>query len=100
VAVFGILSYFLALHAEGVLALVEAASAFGSAGIFVSLLLGLFTPLGSAGAAHAALAGGAGAWIAGAYVLDLEHPYLTSLAVALVGYLAVAWLVPVRARGR
>ena len=100
VAVFGILSYFLALHAEGVLALVEAASAFGSAGIFVSLLLGLFTPLGSAGAAHAALAGGAGAWIAGAYVLDLEHPYLTSLGVALVGYLVVAWLVAVRARGR
>jgi Na+/proline symporter len=96
VAVFGILAYVLALHAEGVLALVEAASAFGSAGIFVSLVIGLFTPLGSAGAAYSALAGGAGAWIAGAYLLDVEHPYLVSLGVALVGYLAVAWLVDAR----
>lgn len=90
VALFGVLAYGLALGAEGVFALVEEASAFGSAGVFVAIVFGLFTPLGGAASALGSLAAGAGAWIVGAYALDLPYPYLVSLGSALIGYLLPA----------
>ena len=86
VALFGAAAYGMALHAEGVYALVEEASAFGSAGIFVALVIGLFSRWGGAASAAAALLAGVGAWVAGAYVLDLPYPYLVSLAAALAAY--------------
>jgi Na+/proline symporter len=86
VVVFGILSYGMALHAEGVYALVEEASAFASSGIFVVLVLGMFTRIGGTASAFAALVGGASVWIAGAYVMELPYPYLTSLVAALVAF--------------
>ena len=90
VATFGIVAYFIALHAEGVYALVEEASSFGSAGIFVVVTLGLFTRWGQSLAAAASLVAGMIAWIGGAYVFDLPLPYLTSLAASLLAYAAVA----------
>lgn len=90
VAAFGVLAYVLALHADGVYALVEEASAFGSAGVFVVVTLGLFTRWGGARAAVGALLGGLAAWVLGAYVLAWETPYLASLAAALAGYAAGA----------
>jgi SSS family transporter len=90
VAVGGIIAYSLALAAEGVYALVEEASAFGSAGIFVVVVLGLFTRLGGAWSATAALLGGIVTWVLGAYVLAFPYPYITSVAAALTLYVAVA----------
>lgn len=90
VGAFGVLAYTLALSAEGVYALVEEASAFGSAGIFCVLLFGLFSPIGRSGAALAALLAGVGAWVLGAYVLAWTYPYLASLAWAFGAYLAGA----------
>ena len=90
VALFGVLAYVLALYAEGVYALVEEASAFGSAGIFVAIVLGLFTRWGGAASAAASLLVGVAAWIAGAYVLDLPYPYVTSLAAAFAAYAATS----------
>jgi len=98
VVLFGLLAYGLALSAEGVYALVEEASAFGSAGIFVAIALGLFTRLGGPASALAALLAGSAAWIGGAYVVALPHPYLTSLAAALLAYLSVCGLRPRIAR--
>lgn len=46
VLVFGIMAYVLAIHATGVFALVEQASAFGSAGALVTVCFGLFTNFG------------------------------------------------------
>ncbi len=92
VVLFGILAYVIALHAEGVYALVEEASAFGSAGIFTVVLLGLFTRWGGAAAAAASLLAGLAAWVLGAYVLAFPYPYLVSLAAALAGYAAGAAL--------
>jgi Na+/proline symporter len=92
VMLFGALAYVIALHAQGVYALVEEASAFGSAGLFVSLVIGLFSRWGGPASAAAALLCGIGAWVAGAYVLAVPYPYLGSLAAALAGY-AVAALV-------
>ncbi|MBW3571209.1 MAG: sodium:solute symporter family protein [Gemmatimonadetes bacterium] len=90
VATFGVLAYGMALYAEGVYALVEEASAFGSAGIFVALAIGLFSRWGGAWSAAAALLAGVVAWVLGAYVLDLAYPYLVSLAAALTGYAVAA----------
>ena len=90
VAAFGVLAWVLALHAEGVYALVAEASAFGSAGIFVCGVLGLFTRIGRSASAHASLAAGAVVWLVGAYAADLDHPYLVSLGAALASYLALA----------
>jgi Na+/proline symporter len=90
VAVFGTLAYAMALSAEGVYALVEEASAFGSAGIFTVVVLGLFTRWGGAASAAASLLAGVSAWIVGAYLLDLPYPYLTSLAAAILAYAAAA----------
>lgn len=90
VAVCGLVAYTLALSAEGVYALVEEASAFGSAGIFVVVAFGLFGRWGGVWSAVAALLGGVASWVLGAYVLALPYPYLTSLAAALVCYVGVA----------
>lgn len=53
VIVFGIVAYVLALSAEGVYALVESASAFGSAGVFIVAVFALFTRFGGARAPRA-----------------------------------------------
>ncbi|MGI9043922.1 MAG: sodium:solute symporter family protein [Gemmatimonadaceae bacterium] len=92
VALFGILAYIIALHADGVYALVEEASSFGSAGIFTVVTIGLFTTWGRAAAAIASLLGGVIAWVLGAYVLGLDLPYLTSLLVSIAAYAGVALL--------
>ena len=92
VAIFGVLAYIIALHADGVYALVEEASSFGSAGIFTVVTIGLFTTWGRAAAAIASLLGGVIAWVLGAYVLGLDLPYLTSLLVSIAAYAGVALL--------
>jgi Na+/proline symporter len=90
VAVFGVLAYVMALHAEGVYALVEQASAFGSAGIFVIVAFGLFTRWGGPASAIAALAAGVTVWVVGSYVLALPFAYLAALASAAAAYVGVA----------
>jgi Na+/proline symporter len=94
VAVFGVIAYLMAFRAERVYELVEQASAFGSSGIVVVVLFGLFTRVGDHRSASAALLAGVLAWVVGAYVVDLPYPYLTSLAVAAAAYLVPAVLSP------
>lgn len=86
----GVLAYVLARHAEGIYNLVEDASAFGSAGIFVAAVIGLFSSFGHVRAAYGALIAGTGTWIAGDYLLHLAQPYLTSVAAALTAYVLLA----------
>ena len=87
---FGLIAYALALVSEGVHSLVEEASAFGGAGVFVVILFALFTSIGKSKSAIAALLGGILSWVAGHHFLDLATPYLISMAVALAAYLLVA----------
>jgi Na+/proline symporter len=94
VAVFGVLAYVMALHAEGVYALVEQASAFGSAGIFVVVVFGLFTSWGGEKSALAALLTGVGVWVVGGYVLELPFAYLAALAGSAAAYVLTALLGP------
>ncbi|MEZ4700461.1 MAG: sodium:solute symporter family protein [Rhodothermales bacterium] len=91
----GLLAYIMALNAEGVHDLVEEASAFGSAGLFVVIVCSLFVPWGGPVSAMSALIAGIVSWVLGAYVWDLPHPYLLSLAASGTGY-AVAMLVETR----
>lgn len=83
---FGLVAFVMAQYASGVYALVEEASAFGSAGVFVVAAFALFTRLGGAPSAYAALAAGVVVYIAGEHVLRLPYPYLLSLASALAVY--------------
>ena len=96
VAIFGLLAYLIALYADGVYALVEAASSFGSAGIFTVVTFGLFTKWGGALAATASLLAGIVTWIAGAYVFGLELPYLTSLGSSIAAYAIASAVQPRR----
>jgi SSS family transporter len=88
----GVVAFILALHAGRVYTLVEEASAFGSAGVFVVVVFGLFSRFGNSWSAATALLGGMTAWILGYYVLSVDTPYLISLAVALICYVVVAGL--------
>jgi len=86
---FGIVATVVALLGDSVSALVHEASALGSAGILVAVVFGLFTRFGGAASALVALVGGAATYVTGVAV-GLEHPYLTSLGVALAGYVSLA----------
>jgi len=83
VMLFGLIAYALALNAEGVFALVEQASAFGSAGILVTVLFALFTPWGSARTAAATLLGGITVYLLAA-AAELPTPFLASLGASLL----------------
>jgi Na+/proline symporter len=91
VVTFGFVAYLLALRAEGVFALVEQASAFGSAGVLVTVCFGLFSRAGGARTAGATLAAGLVSYLT-AVAADFPYPFLLSLAVALAVYVAGALL--------
>jgi Na+/proline symporter len=80
----------IALYAGGIYELVATASAFGSAGIFVVGMFGLFSRVGGPRSAYAALLAGMGVWAAGEYLLEWPTPYVAALAAALLAYLAGA----------
>lgn len=82
VVLFGMTAYALALNADGVFALVETASAFGSAGILVTVLFALFTPLGSPRTAALTLLGGISVYLV-ASLAGLATPFLASLGASL-----------------
>lgn len=90
VIVFGITAYVMAMYAEGVYALVEEASAFGSAGVFVVGVAALFSRVGGPLAAIAALSAGVVVYIYGAHWVDWQTPYLASLLASALAYLAGA----------
>jgi Na+/proline symporter len=90
VAVFGVVAYAIALYAGGIYELVATASAFGSAGIFVVGMFGLFSRIGGAPSAYAALVTGLVVWAAGEYWRGWPTPYIVALAAALVAYVAAA----------
>jgi Na+/proline symporter len=89
VVLFGVTAYLLSLRAEGVYALVEQASAFGSAGALVAAAFGLFTNWGGPRSAIATLGAGVLSYV-GASVAGITAPFLFSLAASLGTYLSVA----------
>lgn len=91
VALSGLAAYGFALGSESIYGLLELASSFGSAGILVTVLMGLFWPRGGALAATVTLIAGVAVTFGGE-LWQWKAPYLTALAVALGCYLSIAWL--------
>lgn len=86
----GVLAYVLALHAEGIYKLVKDASSFGSAGIFVVLIFGLFTRFGNVKSAVSALVCGALVWIISHYFFEFKWSYMLSLFLSFCCYIGIA----------
>ncbi|MDF2771336.1 MAG: Na+/solute symporter [Geminicoccaceae bacterium] len=91
VIVFGVIAYLLARRAEGVFALVEQASAFGSAGVIVTVVFGLFTRLGGPAAAMATLVVGTLTYLIATYA-GFAYPFVLSLVLSLASYLVGSML--------
>ncbi|HMW35965.1 MAG TPA: sodium:solute symporter family protein [bacterium] len=87
----GILSYILALYAEGIYDLVKDASALGSAGIFIVFVFGLFTNWGGAYSALASLIVGTAVWIGAHYAWESSTGYLTALGAAFIVYVGIGF---------
>lgn len=84
-------AYALARDAEGLHELVETASAFGSAGVFVVAMFALFTRFGGTASAYGALVSGMGVWLASRFVAGINTPFLLALAAATLTYVALAF---------
>lgn len=89
VASFGVIAWILARTLDGVSAIVELASAFGSAGILVTVSFGLFSRFGGPRAASATLVVGIVAFVV-ASAANATAPFLISLAASLATYVGVA----------
>jgi Na+/proline symporter len=85
-----VVAFLIAITSEGIHELVETASAFGSAGVFVATLFALFSRFGGPASAYASILAGMLVWAVGKYALELSVPYLLGLLAALVGYVAMA----------
>ncbi|MBI3171978.1 MAG: hypothetical protein HYZ32_05200, partial [Hydrocarboniphaga effusa] len=89
VVLFGLIAYVIALSSESVYSLVQESSSLGSAGVLVLILFSLWGGrLGGRVSAYAALLAGLATYVAAAHVFTWDYPYLTSVAAALVAYLA------------
>ncbi|HZT48486.1 MAG TPA: sodium:solute symporter family protein [Hyphomicrobiaceae bacterium] len=90
VMVLSIVAYLLSVTSNRIHDLVETASAFGSAGVFVASLFALFSRFGGPAAAYASVAAGMLVWAGGKYALGLTAPYLCGLLAAGISYVVAA----------
>lgn len=90
VVVLTIVAYFLAMSATSIRNLVEVAAAFGSSGVVVCLVFGLFTRFGGQTSALAALLTGAGVWGAATLTDVTTTPYTFALCAAVAAYVLLA----------
>jgi Na+/proline symporter len=80
-----LVAYLITVTSERIHDLVETASAFGSAGVFVTALFALFTRFGGPRSALASVGSGMLVWAAGKYVVAVPTPYLSGLVAATCG---------------
>lgn len=85
-----LVAFVISYSSEGIKELVETASAFGSAGVFVATLFALYTRFGGPLSAHTSVAAGMIVWAVGKYLLGFATPYLIGLLAALIGYVGAA----------
>jgi SSS family solute:Na+ symporter len=92
VLVSGVSAYVIAVYGRGIYELVLTASSFGTAGILVITLLGLYSRIGKTAAAVSALVAGLVLTPLATYVLRLDAPFLTSIGGSLAAFTAGALL--------
>ncbi len=90
VAFLGFVAFLIALQSGTIHDLIETAASFGSAGLVVVALFGLFTPIGGPASAYAALVTGSAVWAFASQLELVETPYLTGVAAAASVYLILA----------
>ncbi|MEQ8822907.1 MAG: sodium:solute symporter family protein [Filomicrobium sp.] len=91
VAALGTIATYMALTSDSIGDLVEFASAFGTAGVFVVTLFALFTRIGGPISAIATMATGALVWaFSGPLLFDVATPYTFGVVAALITYPLVA----------
>ena len=80
----GAVAYMFATSSYNVADLVEEASGFGSAGVFVLAVGGLYSRFGGPIAANLTLVTGLAVWLGGRHLApgSIPHPYLSSIAAA------------------
>jgi SSS family solute:Na+ symporter len=98
VLVLTLAAFLLALTSERIKGLVEIASAFGSAGVFVTAVFGMFTRFGGAWAAAASICTGTIVWAVGHFAFEWSAPYLLAIGCSALVYVAIA-LAETRWRG-
>jgi Na+/proline symporter len=84
-----VIAYVLSVTSQRIHDLVETASAFGSAGVFVTALFALFTRFGGPASAYASVCAGMVVWAAGK-IAGITAPYLLGLLAATLAYVLVA----------
>jgi Na+/proline symporter len=94
VVVLTAIAFVLALTSERIKGLVEIASAFGSAGVFVSAAFGLFTRIGGPLSAGLSICLGTIVWGVGYFVFEWPAPYLVAIACSATAYLAASFWKP------
>jgi Na+/proline symporter len=85
-----VVAFVLSFTSGGIHDLIENASAFGSAGVFVVTVFALFTSFGGPAAAFTSVVAGMLVWAVGKFGLGLATPYLLGLGAAFVGYVVAA----------
>ena len=89
-----LIAYLISVSSQRIHDLVETASAFGSAGVFVTALFALFTQFGGPLSAYTSMLSGMLVWAIAKYGFDLTAPYLLGLLAATVSYVGAALLGP------
>ncbi len=85
----GIATYFIAGAGESIYSLIEASSSFGSAGLVVCLVFGLWGRMGGPLASVMTLIAGVAATGCLQYIIEFEAAYMTSLALCAAIFVVV-----------
>jgi len=80
-------AYAIAMFSNGIYELVEVASSFGTAGLLVITLLGLWTKIGGHIAGICALVAGMGSFNIYKYWMELDAPFMSAVFAAFIGFL-------------
>lgn len=94
----GVVAYLLAVYSTGIYDLLEQASSFGTAGILVITLCGLWFRFGDSRASFACLLTGLCTTPIAEHFFEVESPFLASILASLLVYLIVSFLPWNRAR--
>ena len=83
-------AYVIAIASHSIRDLVETASAFGGAGLFVVAIFALFTRFGGAASAYAGTVSGLLIWAGLKYLTESSYPYVSALLASAASYILVA----------
>jgi len=82
----GFICYFIAVKGDNIFDLVQLSSSFGSAGILICVLAGLYVNRGDQGTAIATLITGIVMTLTGEYLIEFDAPYLTAVITCVCVY--------------